>query len=33
MPKNHEGYTAEQISAIMGRIKAACKRFGIQVAA
>lgn len=32
MPKNHAGYTAEEISAIMGRIRAACKRFGIQLA-
>lgn len=32
MPKNHEGYTSEQISAIMGRIRAACKRFGTKVA-
>lgn len=32
MPKNHAGYTADEIAAIMGRIKAACKRFGIQVA-
>lgn len=31
MPKNHTGYTAEEISAIMGRIKAACKKFGIEV--
>lgn len=31
MPKNREGYTAEQVSAMMGRIKAACRKFGIEV--
>lgn len=31
MPKNHKGYTGEQIKTIMGRIKAACRRFGIEV--
>ncbi len=32
MPKNHAGYSAEQVAAIMGRIKAACRKFGIEVA-
>ena len=31
MPKNQAGYTAEQVSAIKGRIKAAAKRFGIEI--
>lgn len=31
MAKNHAGYTAEQVNAIMGRIKAACRRFGITI--
>lgn len=33
MPKNHKGYTSEQVNAIMGRIKAACRKFGIEVSA
>lgn len=31
MPKNHAGYSAEEVKAIMGRIKAACRKFGIEV--
>jgi HK97 family phage prohead protease len=31
MPKNQAGYTAEQVAAIKGRIRAALKRFGVQV--
>jgi phage head maturation protease len=32
MPKNHMGYTEEQIAEIMGRIRAACRKFGIELA-
>jgi HK97 family phage prohead protease len=31
MPKNQEPYTAEQLAAIKGRIRAALKRFGVTV--
>lgn len=31
MPKNQAGYTAEQVSLIMGRIRAALKKFGVTV--
>jgi HK97 family phage prohead protease len=31
MPKNQAGYSPEEVKAIMGRIKAACRRFGIQL--
>lgn len=32
MPKNQEGYSPDEVETIMGRIKAACKKFGIEVA-
>jgi HK97 family phage prohead protease len=32
MPKNQSGYTAGELSAIKGRIKAALKKFGVDVA-
>jgi phage head maturation protease len=31
MPKNHKGYTSEQVKQIMGRIKAAARKFGIEL--
>lgn len=31
MPKNHVGYTAEEVSAIKGRIKAAAEKLGITI--
>ena len=31
MPKNQKGYTSEQVAAIKGRIKAAAKKFGIEI--
>src|SRR5262245_29927101 len=31
MPKNQQGYTSEQVAAIKGRIKAAAKKFGIEI--
>lgn len=31
MPKNADKYTAEQLAAIKGRIKAAAKRFGVEI--
>jgi len=31
MPKNQAGYTAEQVASIKGRIRAAAKRFGIEI--
>src|SRR5262245_50312229 len=31
MPKNQAGYSSEQVAAIKGRIKAAAKRFGIEI--
>jgi phage head maturation protease len=31
MPKNQEAYSAEQLALVKGRIKAACKKFGINV--
>jgi hypothetical protein len=33
MPKNQKGYIASEVDTIMGRIKAACKKFGITVSA
>ena len=31
MPKNQKGYTSEQVAAIKGRIKAAAKKFDIEI--
>jgi len=31
MPKNQSGYSSEELASIKGRIKAALKRFGVQV--
>jgi hypothetical protein len=31
MPKNQAGYTPEQVKTIMGHIRGACKKFGIDV--
>lgn len=31
MPKNQAGYTSEQVAAIKGRIRAAAKKFGIEI--
>jgi HK97 family phage prohead protease len=33
MPKNQAGYTSEQLATIKGRIRAALKRYGVQVEA